>query len=84
MVPTGKHLDIYEVAEIIARIDAKPLPLALSSLQTHCRRRRKAIKEARITLPQRLYLNDSAVPDLYIIEMADSGTRHIFQRMKRQ
>lgn len=83
LAPAGKPLDIDEVAEIIARIEGKPIPLARSNLSKLCSRRAKAIKKRGLTLPQPLYQNRSQVSDLYIIEIAEFGTGHIFQRLKR-
>jgi len=83
LAPAGKPLDIDKVAEIIARIEGKPIPLVRSNLSKLCSRRAKAIKTRGLTLPQPLYQNRSQVPDLYIIEIAEFGTGHMFQRLKR-
>ena len=83
LAPAGKPLDIDEVAEIIARIEGKPIPLVRSNLSKLCSRRAKAMTARGLTLPQPLYQKRSQVPDLYIIEIAEFGTGHRFQRIRR-
>lgn len=80
----GKVLEFAEVAKIIATATNKPLPTAKESLRRLCSRRIREIANEGLELPQRLYKNNSVLPDLYIIRSKDNGGQYLFQRMKLQ